>query len=328
MNGEIFALKDRYRLPIVRRIVVAFLLGIVGVACFPSNITSAASSVPGNGTSSTAASARSTPYILIGAGDVAGCADLSGARATAKLLAHNPGTVFVDGDLVYPDGSLEEFERCYAPTWGRFKARTRPALGNHEYETKKARGYFDYFGSRAGPNGEGYYSYDLGSWHIVVLNTNCSDVPGGCAAGSPEEKWLRSDLQRHPARCTLAYFHQPLFSSSEVDNSPEVKPFWEDLYHVGTTLVVNGHAHDYERFLPQDPNGVADPTHGILEIIAGTGGKDHAHFVHIHSNSVVRDNTAFGVLKLTLYPGRYAWEFIPVPGFTFTDSGSGLCHGS
>lgn len=324
MNGGVFALKGG--LPINVRRMGACFLGIVVAACFPGSTSSAASTMRGNGKGATAKEAKNAPYILVGAGDVAGCTDLSGARATAKLLARNPGTVFVDGDLVYPDGSLAEFERCYAPTWGRFKARTRPALGNHEYETKDAKGYFDYFGRSAGPDGKGYYSYDLGSWHIVVLNSNCSDVPGGCADGSPEEIWLRSDLQRHPAQCTLAYFHQPLFSSSEVGNASEVKPFWEDLYHAGATLVVNGHAHDYERFLPQDPDGAANPPHGILEIIAGTGGKDHAHFVHINSNSVVRDNTAFGILKLTLYPGKYDWNFIPVPGSTFTDSGSGSCH--
>ena len=307
----------------VPRITLAFVLGIAVTI----HICSAASTAAGEEISSTAKAERGAPHILVGAGDVhASCADLSEARATAQLLANTPGTIFADGDLASPDASLRDFERCYGPTWGHFKARTRPAIGNHEYDAKDAAGYFGYFGPRAGSNGKGYYSYELGCWHVVVLNANCSEIPGGCAAGSPEETWLRSDLQVHPAHCIVAYFHQPLFSSSEVGNDPAVKPFWEDLYRAGAALVINGHAHDYERFAPQDPDGVVDPTRGILEIIAGTGGKDHAHFIHIDPNSIVRDNTAFGVLKLTLYPGRYDWKFIPAAGFTFTDWGSGLCH--
>lgn len=319
--------KMRDRWPVRESWLAMPFVGIAMAICLHSTLSFAVSKLPGNVTSSETNIEKGKPYILIGAGDVAGCDDLSGARETAKLLAQIPGTIFVDGDLAYPDGTLAEFESCYGPTWGRFKARTRPALGNHEYETKNAKGYFEYFGPRAGPAGEGYYSYDLGSWHIVVLNANCENVPGGCTTGSPEETWLRADLLKHPSECTLAYFHQPLFSSSEVGNYPAVKPFWEDLYRAGTSLVVNGHAHDYERFSPQDPDGVADSAHGILEIIAGTGGKDHAHFIHIDANSLVRDSTAFGVLKLTLYPGKFDWNFISAAGSTFTDLGSGFCHG-
>lgn len=309
-------------------LAVSPFLGIAAALCLHGSISSTAGTLPDKAASSTAKSDKGDSHVLVGAGDVhASCADLSEPRATAQLLADIPGTVFADGDLASPDGSLAEFENCYGTTWGRYKDRTRPAIGNHEYDTKGAKGYFDYFGSRAGSNAEGYYSYELGHWHVVVLNANCSEIPGGCAAGSPEEMWLRNDLRKHPAECTLAYFHQPLFSSSEVGNDPAVKPFWEDLYRAGAALIVNGHAHDYERFAPQNPDGVADPTHGILEIIAGTGGKDHANFIHVDRNSVVRDNTSYGVLKLTLYPGKYDWEFIPAAGFTFADSGSGRCHG-
>lgn len=299
---------------------------VTGVAalCLFVTVGAWAASTRDTGLSGTADHAKH--YVLVGAGDVAGCGDLSGAKATADLLAKIPGTVFVDGDLVYPDGTLSEFARCYGPTWGRVRRRTRPALGNHEYQTKNAAGYFRYFGTVAGPELKGYYSYDRGPWHIIVLNSNCSDVPGGCGTGSPQEKWLRKDLRDHPVLCSLAYFHHPLFSSSEVGGDKEVKPLWEDLYRAGVDLVINGHAHDYERFAPQDPDGHPDPKRGIREIIAGTGGKDHAHFVHIDSNSLIRNNDTFGVLKVTLSPGRYSWKFIPVSGATFTDSGSDACH--
>jgi len=295
--------------------------GVAALCLFVTLGTWAASSRTRSGTSD-----QAEHYVLVGAGDVAGCDDLSGAKQTSALLAKIPGTVFVDGDLVYPDGSLSEFTKCYGPTWGRVKQRTRPALGNHEYQTKNAAGYFQYFGSAAGPDGKGYYSYDRGSWHIIVLNSDCSDVPGGCGTGSPQERWLRKDLRDHPALCSLAYFHHPLFSSSEVGDDSEVKPLWEDLYRAGMDLVINGHAHDYERFAPQDPNGHPDAKRGIREIIAGTGGKDHAHFVRIDSNSLIRNNDTFGVLKVTLSPGGYTWKFIPVAGATFTDSGSDVCH--
>ncbi|MGH9617268.1 MAG: metallophosphoesterase family protein [Acidobacteriaceae bacterium] len=309
----------------MKRLIV-ILLGIVAAGCVPCSLTATVQSAPSGKAGLGSSIHKENAHVLVGAGDIAGCSNLSGARATAKLLASTPGTVFADGDLVYPNGNLAEFKTCYGPTWGRFKRRTHPALGNHEYQTKNAAGYFDYFGGAAGPKGEGYYSYDLGPWHIIVLNTNCSDVTGGCGVGSPQEEWLRKDLLSHNRPCKLAYFHQPLFSSSEVGNDEEVKPFWQDLYHAGVEIVVNGHAHDYERFAPQNPEGIVDQSHGIREIIVGTGGKDHAHFVHIDPNSVVRNNDTFGVLKLTLYPGRYSWRFIPVAGSSFTDSGSGTCH--
>lgn len=263
--------------------------------------------------------------VLAGAGDIAGCQDLAGAEATAKLLAGIPGTIFADGDLVYPDGTKSQFDTCYQSTWGRFKNRTRPAVGNHEYDTRGAAGYFGYFGF-AGKPGEGYYSYRLGTWHIVVLNTNCSDVPGGCGEGSPQEQWLRNDLRAHPAECQLAYFHQPLFSSGERSPDEHLRPFWNDLYRAGVDVVLNGHVHNYERFAPQDPAGNADPRRGIREFIVGTGGKSHQAFVQVRANSQVRNNDSYGVLKLILMPGKYSWKFIPIAGATFTDSGSGTCH--
>jgi hypothetical protein len=264
---------------------------------------------------------------LVGAGDIASCDDLWGAQATAKLLDNIPGTVFAVGDLAYPDGSDEQFAKCYGPTWGRFKDRTRPAPGNHEYHSDGASGYVRYFGAAAGDPKKGYYSYDLGEWHIIVLNSECAEV-GGCGAGSAQEQWLRQDLKAHPAECTLAYWHKPLFSSGAAHgNDPEVKPLWDALYAANTEVVIGGHDHGYERFAPQDPSGKLDPQRGIREFVVGTGGKNsHRSFASPKPNSEVRQAHTFGVLKLTLHPTSYDWEFVPEAGKTFTDSGSGTCH--
>ncbi len=264
--------------------------------------------------------------VLIGAGDIADCADLAGAEATARLLEANPGTVMAIGDLAYPDGTRENFA-CYEKTWGRVKSRTRPAAGNHEFHSAGATFYFEYFGSVAGDQKNGFYSYDLGAWHIIVLNSECKEV-GGCNRGSREEKWLRADLAAHPAACTLAYFHKPLFSSGGAHgNDPEMQPFFQALYDARADVVVAGHDHDYERFAPQSPAGTADSQQGIREFVAGTGGKSHRTFAAPRPNSELRDNTAFGVLKLVLHPNSYDWLFISEPGKSFTDSGSGGCHG-
>jgi hypothetical protein len=263
--------------------------------------------------------------ILVGAGDIADCKDLSGAEATAKLLVQIPGTVFAAGDLAYPDGSKENFV-CYDKTWGRVKSRTRPSPGNHEFHAAGATPYFDYFGAAAGDPKTGYYSYELGTWHIIVLNSECKDV-GGCEAGSPQEKWLRADLATHPAACTLAYWHKPLFSSGGAHgNDLTVKPLWQALYEADADVILGGHDHDYERFAPQTPDGVADAKRGIREFVVGTGGKNHRPFGEPKPNSELRDATAFGVLKLTLKPGSYDWQFIPEEGKSFTDSGTGICH--
>ena len=206
----------------------------------------------GHGNSASAAPVGDEAAILVGAGDIADCRDLSGAEATAKLLDHVPGTVMADGDLAYPDGTKENFA-CYDKTWGRAKSRTRPAPGNHEFHSSGARPYFDYFGTAAGDPKTGYYSYELGKWHIIVLNSECLPV-GGCEAGSPQDKWLRADLAAHPAACTLAYWHKPLFSSGGAHgNDIAVKPLFQALYEANADVVVNGHDHDYERFAPQDP---------------------------------------------------------------------------
>jgi hypothetical protein len=280
---------------------------------------------PGQAKPKPAAAVDTEPAVLVGAGDIADCRDLSGAEATAKLLDKIPGTVMAVGDLAYPDGTKENFQ-CYDKTWGRVKARTRPSAGNHEFHSSGATPYFQYFGAAAGDPRTGYYSYELGAWHIVVLNSECQDAVG-CEAGSPEEKWLRADLAAHPAACTLAYFHKPLFSSGGAHgDDPLLKPFWQALYHAHADVVVNGHDHDYERFAPQDPEGEPDQARGIREFVAGTGGKNHRPFVAPHKNSEIRNADAFGVLKLTLRSHGYDWEFVPEAGKSFTDSGSGTCH--
>jgi hypothetical protein len=265
----------------------------------------------------------------VGAGDIASCDNIEGARATAKLLERIPGTIFAAGDLAYEKGTAAEFQNCYDTTWGEFKARTRPVPGNHEYGERTASAYFQYWGKQAGPEGKGYYSYDLGSWHIVALNTNCTVKGlGGCADGSPEEAWLRQDLAEYPDACILAYSHQALFSSGLLKTHaihPELKEFWQDLYAAHAALFLVGHEHSYERFAPQDPEGHSEPERGIREIVVGTGGRSHDPLGFSIPNSEVRNASTYGVLKLTLTPGHYAWQFIPVDGESFTDSGSGEC---
>jgi len=269
-------------------------------------------------------------FTLVGAGDIAGCANLSGAEATALLLDKIPGTVFAAGDLAYEKGTYEEFEECYQPTWGKFKNRTRPAPGNHEYNGSSGSGYFRYWGKQAGDPEKGYYSYDLGRWHIVVLNTNCAVKElGGCAAGSPEELWLHQDLAAHPNACILAYGHHALYSSGFFPRHArhlELQPFWDDLYAAHADLFLAGHEHSYERFAPQDPRGRGDAEYGIREIVVGTGGRSHTLLGAPQPNSEVRNADTYGVLKLTLSPERYAWEFVPEAGKTFTDGGEGTCH--
>jgi hypothetical protein len=280
----------------------------------------------GSGNSSTRG--RKAVEVLVGPGDIASCKNPTGAVSTAKLLDGIPGTVFAAGDLAYEQARDKEFSDCYDKTWGRHRARTRPAAGNHEYGTEGASGYFRYFGAAAGDPRKGYYSYDLGVWHVVVINSNCEKV-GGCQSGSPQEKWLRRDLASHPAPCTLAYWHHPLFSSGINPRHaihPEMKAIWHALHEAGAEVVVNGHEHNYDRFAPQDPNGMADPAGGIREFVVGTGDKDHTPFGAPIANSEKRNADTFGVLKLTLRPSGYNWEFFHATGKTFTDFGSGVCH--
>ncbi len=257
--------------------------------------------------------------VLVGAGDIASCSSI-GDEATERLLDAIPGTVFTTGDNVYDSGSISEYVDCYNPTWGRFKARTMPSVGNHDYITSGATGYYAYFGAAAGVPGKGYYSYDLGKWHIVVLNSEIST-----STSSEQVTWLRQDLAANPVTCTLAYWHRPRFSSgAEHGSSTSVQPLWQALYDYQADVIINGHDHTYERFAPQSPTGASDPN-GIREFVAGMGGRSHYGFGNILPNSEVQNSDTFGVLKLTLHDTNYDWEFVPVAGKTFTDSGNASC---
>jgi Big-like domain-containing protein/calcineurin-like phosphoesterase family protein len=278
----------------------------------------------GSGVSVSAQTA--TDPVMVGAGDIA--TPISTAdTATAELIKNMPdATVFTAGDNAYPDGTASDFNNNYHPTWGQFKERTKPVPGNHEYHTPGASGYFGYFGAAADDPSKGYYSYNLGEWHVVALNSECEHV-GGCGATSPMVRWLEQDLAAYPATCTLAYFHHPLFSSGFHGNQSEMRPTWDVLYAAGADVVVSSHDHDYERFAPQRPDGTLDTSQGIREFVVGTGGADLRAFGFIQPNSEVRNSDTHGVLKLTLHPSSYDWQFVPVAGKTFTDSGTGNCHG-
>jgi acid phosphatase type 7 len=270
------------------------------------------------------------PYVLVGAGDIAACSALAGAEATAKLVEQIPGTVFAAGDLAYERGSAQEFRDCYGTTWGRFRDRTRPTPGNHEYNSGAGAPYFAYWGAQAGTPEKSYYSFDLGKWHVIALNTNCvAPGVGGCGIGSPQEKWLKQDLADHAKSCIVAFGHHALYSSGVFRSHavhPELRDLWRDLYEAHADLILAGHEHSYERFAPQDADGNADKKNGIREIVVGTGGRSHDPLGTALPNSEVRDFDTYGVLKVTLWPERYAWEFIPVNAGGFRDSGEGECH--
>ena len=257
---------------------------------------------------------------FVGAGDIASCA-LPSDEATATLLDGISGTVFTLGDNVYENGSAAEFANCYGPSWGRHKGRTIPVVGNHDYNTSGARGYYDYFGDVAGPRDKGYYSFDLGAWHIVVLNSNIART-----AVSEQIAWLRADLGASVAQCTMALWHHPRFSSGQHGNDDTQQPFWDVLYEFGADVVLVGHDHDYERFAPQTPTGVADPMRGLRQFVVGTGGTSLRSFATIRANSELRDSSTWGVIKLDLARAGYSWSYITTAGAVALDSGSGSCH--
>jgi hypothetical protein len=265
------------------------------------------------------------PQIFTGAGDISSCSN-SGDEATAKLLDAIPeGLVYNLGDDAYDNGTTSEFA-CYNSTWGRHKSRTKPSPGNHEYNTSGAKGYYAYFGAVAGDPTKGYYSFDLGAWHIISLNSNISR-----SVGSAQDTWLAADLAAHPNQCTLAYWHHPLYSSSGSSGGvtlTSMRPFWDRLYAAHADLVLNGHRHFYDRMAQMKPDGKADPVNGIRSIVAGTGGIGGGSVSGAFPTSQVRNGDTFGVLKLYLYDDSYAWKFVPVAGKTFTDSGSTACHSS
>jgi acid phosphatase type 7 len=289
------------------------------------------------------AEAAAADPVIMAAGDIAcdpadpgynggaGTADRCHQQATSDLVVGTPlDAVLPLGDIQYDSATTARINAVYAPTWGRVKSISRPILGNHESGT--ATGYFDYFNGPgvsdgpAGPRGKGYYSFDLGAWHVVALNSNCSSV--SCSAGSEQESWLRADLAAHPTGCTLAYWHHARFSSGHDGSNAFMQPLWEALQDAQAELLLSGHSHDYERFAPLNRDGDVDGAEGIRQFVVGTGG---AFFTgglgSLAPHSEVAQNNTFGVLKLTLHPTSYDWQFVPEAGGTFTDAGSEPCHG-
>jgi Calcineurin-like phosphoesterase len=287
----------------------------------------------------------SDPVVVIG-GDVAcatddpnynggaGTAGFCHQRATAALIGQvNPAAVLALGDLQYNSGSLAAYSASYGPSWGQYRSRTKPTVGNHDYGQSGAAGYFGYFGNLATPlqpgctrSCDGYYSFDLGAWHVVNINAECTRLNGGagCAAGSPQDKWLEADLAAHPNTCTLVFGHRPRWSSNSFA-SPDIAPLIDDMYAAGVDLYVAGHSHAYERFASQNPTGQADAK-GIRQFVVGTGGANYSGFGTVAANSQIRKSKAFGIAKLTLHPGSYDWSFVADPSTPYSDSGTGTCH--
>jgi acid phosphatase type 7 len=294
-------------------LIAAILLGVLA-AC----ATAALSALPATG--------QAAAVTLVGAGDISSCSHTNDT-ATARLLGRTPGTVFTLGDNVDPRGTAQNYRNCYRPTWGRYKKRTMPAVGNHDYDgTVHAGPYFDYFGARAGRIRQGYYSYNRGAWHIVVLNSNCDRI-GGCGRNSAQGRWLRSDLARSDNRCTLAYFHHPLYASGSGTATAQVKPFWNMLQARRADVIMSGHAHRYERYAPMTPAG-RRAANGIRQFVVGTGGESGGSEIHREDapNMQVVKTDVSGVLRLSLRPTSYSWRFVRAAGASFTDSGTGRCH--
>jgi len=262
--------------------------------------------------------------VLVGAGDIGDCASV-GDEDTATLLDDIEGTVFTTGDNAYESGTAAEFQDCYHPSWGRHRDRTRPAPGNHDWVTEDLAGYRGYFGEAAqGPDGSSWYSYDLGTWHVIVLDSACEMV-GGCGPGSAQGEWLVDDLAASDATCTIAIFHTPRFSSGDHGDAPAMDAFWRPLHAAEVDVIVNGDDHDYERFAPQDPDGSEDRDRGIRQFVAGTGGAPLTGFPRTAPNSELRASVAHGVLAFTLRDGSYDWEFITARS-DFSDRGTANCH--
>jgi hypothetical protein len=291
-------------------VAIVLLLGLLAACTEPS---SESDQVLSTGDRPNLTSAATVTVVAVG--DIAGCPEVYQDERTAALVAGIPGTILTLGDHAYENGSVEDF-RCYDASWGRFKSRTRPAIGNHEYNTPNAAGYFGYFGSRAGPAGRGYYSFNLGNWHIVSLSSERDFAA--------QANWLKADLAANPRKCTLAFWHKPLFTSGKHPPEPAMRPLFKVLYNARADLVLTGHQHNYERFGPQDYNGVANQSRGIVHFVSGGGGAPLHYFLVTQPNSLKRIK-ALGVLKLELGPDRYTHTFITLDG-TKRDVGTRLCH--
>jgi len=283
----------------------------------------------------TSVAAGKTPVTIVAVGDIScqpdnpfynddeGSHGACQSKATSDLaLSLNPAAALILGDEQYRSGTLNDFQDSYDKTWGRLKSISRPVPGNHEYQNLGASGYYNYFGAAAGIPEVGYYSFNVGTWHVVALNANCKQV-GGCGKDSAQERWLRHDLADHGRPCTLAFWHQPRFSSGKNGNDASYQPFWQDLQDYGADVVLNGHDHDYERFAPQDADGVADPG-GVTEFVVGTGGESLTQLRARRANSLVWDNRDYGVLQMTLDNGSYTWRFVTESG-AVKDAGRANC---
>ena len=304
------------RLPALAVALVACMFTVQCSGGKAGNVTPTGPTVPGP-TTPTPTPVPAGPETFVGAGDIAICG--GNAEATARQLDGIGGTVFTLGDNAYPTGNRTDFQNCYEPTWGRHKSRTRPAPGNHDYATASAAMYYEYFGFNAGTPGLGYYSFELGGWHIISLNSNVATD-----AGSAQASWLRSDLAASAsAKCTLAYWHHPLFSSGPNGNNDYMREIYRLLYNANADVVLTGHDHLYERFAPQDADGRLDTAKGIREFVIGTGGVPLYDFQPTKANSEVRLKT-HGVMKLTLSSDRLQWDFLALSGPT--DSGTATCH--
>ena len=293
--------------------------------------TAGAGRVAGPDASATSpATADGEPAVLVAAGDVACGPDIEitseqcQQEATATQVERlNPDAVLVLGDIAYEQVTPESI-KAYDASWGRFLDRTHAVVGNHEYFGNGPEVYWDYFGDRAGDRGSGWYSFDVGAWHVVVLNSECSDVD--CDPDGDQLEWLKADLDGNSTRCTLAAFHRPRFSSGdEYGDDESVSGFWQVLQDAGADVVLNGHEHSYERFAPQRDSGRATAEEGMAEFVVGTGGRDLRGFGDPKPNSEVRWNDSFGVLALTLYPDHYDWRFHATDGAD-VDEGSAACR--
>jgi alkaline phosphatase len=273
---------------------------------------------------------------IVAVGDIADCSGGRQSEVAALVDGIRPDSVFALGDLAYPNGTLDDFLGCYGPSFGRFRSITHPVVGNHEYHTPHAGAYYAYFCGAAGTTFQGWYSFDVARWHVVALNSTCGgdlDVDpnvtadfGGCLDTSPQVAWLRADLARHPHQCKLAMWHHPRWSSSSEGSTHEVDSFWRVLVEFGVDVVLNGHAHDYQRFPPMNAKGEPDAA-GPRAFVVGTGGSSLSSFDDdAPVRSEVRDNSSHGVLKLDLRDGGYAWSFVALAGDSLKDGGEGSCH--
>lgn len=289
----------------------------------PSSVPSSAAPTPTPGRPTAGATPQAEPVTVVAVGDIASCAYDTDAATAALAAELDPDLVLTVGDNVYPAGSDETYAGCYDPAWGELRDITRPAIGNHDVQADGGAAYFAYFGDAAGTPGEGWYSYDVGGWHVVVLNSMCEMV--GCGAGSAQLEWLRADLAASDAACTLALWHHPRFTSGRHGPHAFTAPFWEALHEAGAEVVLVGHDHMYERMAPMAPDGSADPERGIRQFTVGTGGAELYPQTSVHPRSEVVIDDAFGVLRLELSADAYAWSFVTLGGVE-ADAGSGTCH--